>query len=87
MYEEEQIDESVGREFAKEIGAIFRYTSAKNSSGIDELFKAIGNKLIDPNYQEGGKVEEDIEHDRNRATTMKLNKNKQSDKKEKGGCC
>jgi Ras-related protein Rab-22 len=85
LYEEEKIDETEGRSFAKQIGAIFRYTSAKNSSGIDELFKAIGNKLIDPNYEEGGKVEEDLEYDKIRASTVKLQMNNKS-KKNEGGC-
>lgn len=86
MYEEEQIEESVGRNFAKEIGAIFRYTSAKNASGIDELFKAIGNKMIDPNYEEGGKVEEDPEYERNRQTTIKINQKQHKKSEESEGC-
>ena len=85
LYEEEKVEEIVGRNFAKEIGAIFRYTSAKNASGIDDLFKAIGNKLIDPNYEEGGKVEEDVEHERIRQQTVKLT-NKNKGEKKDGGC-
>lgn len=34
----EQVPEETGRNFAKEIGAIFKYTSAKNASGIDVTF-------------------------------------------------
>ena len=33
----------------QEAGAIFKYTSAKSSSGVDELFKNIGSRLLDPN--------------------------------------
>eukprot|EP00340_Litonotus_pictus_P001207 CAMPEP_0170520132 /NCGR_PEP_ID=MMETSP0209-20121228/5372_1 /TAXON_ID=665100 ORGANISM="Litonotus pictus, Strain P1" /NCGR_SAMPLE_ID=MMETSP0209 /ASSEMBLY_ACC=CAM_ASM_000301 /LENGTH=165 /DNA_ID=CAMNT_0010806249 /DNA_START=120 /DNA_END=617 /DNA_ORIENTATION=+ len=87
LYEHEEVEESVGRNFAKDIGAIFRYTSAKNSSGIDELFKAIGSKLIDPNYEEGGKVEADPEHDKIRSTTIKLNNKSGGKKEKKEGCC
>lgn len=88
LYEEEQVEESVGRNFAKEIGAIFRYTSAKNSSGIDELFKAIGGKLIDPNFQEGGKVEKDFEQEKNRGQSISLNKkNHTSNEKKESKCC
>ena len=89
LYEHEEVDEGVGRAFAKDIGAIFRYTSAKNASGIDELFKAIGSKLIDPNYEEGGKVEADPEHDKIRSQTIKLNQKsggKNGNNKEKCGC-
>jgi membrane-bound ClpP family serine protease len=70
--------------FAKEIGAIFRYTSAKNASGIDELFKAIGSKLLDPNYEEGGKVEVDEEHVKVRSQTINMNSKGTNKKK---GCC
>lgn len=45
----EEVSETEGRAFAKDIGAIFKCTSAKNSIGIEELFKSIGNKFIDPN--------------------------------------
>lgn len=82
MYEEEKVEEFVGREFAKEIGAIFRYTSAKNSSGIDELFKAIGQKLINPNHEEGGKEEEDV---KKRRETFNL-KDKKTERKKDGNC-
>ena len=78
------MEENVGREFAKEIGAIFRYTSAKQSSGIDDLFKAIGTKVIDPNFEEGGKVEVDIEHEKVRSQTIKIS---DGGKKDKGKDC
>ena len=87
LYEDEKVEETIGRNFARDIGAIFRYTSAKNSSGIDELFKAIGNKLIDPNYEEGGVVEEDPEHDRIRDQTVILSSNNHKNTGvKKGGC-
>ena len=37
MYEIEEIEESIGRDCAKEINAIFKYTSAKNNIGIEVL--------------------------------------------------
>ena len=89
MYEHEEVDESEGRNFAKEIGAIFRYTSAKNSSNIDDLFKAIGNKIIDPNYEEGGKIEEDPEHEKIRSQTIKITQkptNSNNENKKECGC-
>ena len=51
LYENEKVDESQGREFAKEIGALFKLTSAKNQTGIEELFKDCGNKFLDPNFE------------------------------------
>jgi hypothetical protein len=35
MYEVEEIEESIGRECAKDINAIFKYTSAKNNIGLE----------------------------------------------------
>ena len=35
MFELEETDENKAKMFAKEIGAVFKYTSAKNSIGVD----------------------------------------------------
>lgn len=51
LYENEKVDEAKGREFAKEIGALFKLTSAKNQTGIEELFKDCGSKFLDPNFE------------------------------------
>ena len=51
LIDTEQVDEKTGRAFAKEIGAIFKSTSAKNQKGIEALFKDIGNKYLDPNFE------------------------------------
>ncbi len=89
MYEMEEVEEEKGRAFAKEIGGIFKYTSAKTSTGIDELFRTIGNKFLDPNYEDSGMgaatssfVEEAINE---RRQTVRISKD--SAKQEKGGCC
>ena len=50
LYEEKQVDDKVGQEFAQSIGAIFASTSAKNASGINILFENIAHKIIDPNF-------------------------------------
>ena len=42
MYENEEVEEKIGRLYSKEINAIFKYTSAKNASGIDVVFLKIG---------------------------------------------
>ena len=52
LYEQEHVKEDEGRNFAHKIGAIFKNTSAFNGIGIDEIFKKIGYKLIDPNYKD-----------------------------------
>ena len=45
MYEYEEVPEAEAKNYAKEIDAIFQTTSAKVASGIDELFKMIGNAV------------------------------------------
>ena len=53
MYEYEEVKQNEGMELAKELNAIFQKTSAKNeqNGGIDELFKNIGKKFLDPNSE------------------------------------
>ena len=50
MYEEKQVSNEEGEEFAKSIGAIFVSTSAKNASGINALFEHIAHKIINPSF-------------------------------------
>ena len=47
LYEEQQVANETGEEFAKEIGAIFVSTSAQNGNGIKDLFYKIGEKIIE----------------------------------------
>ena len=47
----EAVSEDTARNFANEINAIFMYTSACKFIGIDELFRNVGCKYIDPNYK------------------------------------
>ena len=56
LFDREQVSEEEAKEFAKEIKAIFRLTSAMTASGIDELFSAVGKKILDPDYDD-----EDVE--------------------------
>ena len=44
LYEDEKVDEEEGKKLAKELGAIFQKTSAKEARGIDSLFEKIGKK-------------------------------------------
>lgn len=81
LYDHEEVDEGIGRGFAQSNNLIFRYTSAKNASGIDELFESIGEKLLDP--EQNGKTPEKKENVRN---TIILNKQNKKDE-DKGGCC
>ena len=51
MYEHEEITEEQGKQLAKELGAIFQKTSAKESTGVEDLFVKIGKKFINPNLK------------------------------------
>ena len=96
MYESEQVNEESGRGYAKEIGSIFKLTSAKNSSGIEvnllfictqDLFKSVGLKFIDPEYSED-KTEEDIDKEKIRRNTVRISQIPKKDEEQaKKGCC
>ena len=47
LFSIEEITEEEGRKFAKEIGAFFYLTSAKESVGIEDLFREVGKKFIE----------------------------------------
>ena len=52
MYQYEEVPYNDGLALAKELNSIFKITSAKETSGgIDELFKTIGKKFLDPNSE------------------------------------
>ena len=88
LYEERQVENEEGEEFAKSINAIFVETSAKNDSGIDELFENIGYKIIDPHfnfYDEKEKKKKKFEKIKKKVEEKEEEENLESDeKKEKG---
>ena len=50
LYEYEEVNMKEIAMFAKNEGAIFTETSAKEGNGVEELFRLIGLKLISPEY-------------------------------------
>ena len=52
LFDKEKVPEENARKFAKEIGAIFKLTSACTSVGIEELFMCLGSKFLNPDYKE-----------------------------------
>ena len=101
LYEKEEVKPNEGKEFAKEIGAIFKIVSALSGAGIVDLFKFIGYKLLDPNfdiYNENVKItEENIIQVRNtlkdyndikkERDTINLNKKDEKNEKQKSKKC
>ena len=82
-YENEVVSLKEGKELAQEINAIFKSTSAMLSHGIDELFKCIGEKYINPSLNTN---EETMSKEENFRKNIKI-KNTQKEKKEKKNCC
>jgi Ras-related protein Rab-22 len=91
LYEKEEVSEAEAREFAANIGAIFKLTSAQNNTGINELFHDAGNKYLDPNFQQKLKSEEEEKGQNEQGNNVKLDTNEVKEtnkvKKKKGGFC
>ena len=92
LFDKEQVPEADARNYASEIGAIFKLTSACTASGIEELFKSIGCKFLDPNYKEDeGSGNNDSSgrsgQSGNTGGAVKLDANKAKEDKKKKGCC
>lgn len=84
MYEYEEVSEQEAKAFAKDIGAIFQTTSAKLSNGVDELFKMIGKKFVNPDAENVSNLTKEEMEQRKKQIKIKEIKNQ---KQEKGGCC
>ena len=84
MYEHEEVEEEEGKELAKELGAIFQKTSAKESTGVDDLFIKIAKKFINPNKEDTSNLTK--EEKKQQGQKLKRDKIK-SEGKEKKGCC
>ena len=52
MYEQEEVEENEGKDLAKQLGAIFQKTSAKESTGVEDLFVKIGKRFLNPKGDE-----------------------------------
>ena len=80
LYFKEEVSEEEARKYSNEINAIFRLTSALNGSGISELFKAVGNSFLEPEYQDILEKEK-IEENKSGISkgTVKLEKNIHND--------
>ena len=81
LYDNEQVSEDEARNFANEIGAVFKLTSASTNQGIEELFKGVGCRVLDPNYSDDSDNSE-----KKKDSNIKLDE-KNTDKKKKKGCC
>ena len=81
MYEHEEVEENEGKNLAKELGAIFQKTSAKEATGVEDLFIKIGKKFLNPS-DSALPAKTDTKDDKKK---IKLEKSK--GEKKKKGCC
>ena len=75
---------------AKELDAIFQRTSAKESTGVEELFNKIGKKILDPSYVDNDhdSANPTNEEEKKKKESIKLQpENKKDSNKKKKGCC
>ena len=49
LFQEEEVSEEEGKQFAKSIGAVYKLTSCKECIGIDELFEECGRRYLEVN--------------------------------------
>ena len=84
MYEHEEVEEHEGKDLAKELGAIFQKTSAKEATGVEDLFVRIGKRFLDPNSNDSSASKNGATDDKKK---IRLEKGKRDDDKKKKGCC
>ena len=82
MYEKEEVNENDAKQFAESIGAFFQITSAKNNTGIQDLFMDAANRFVNPDF----KGSSDSKDNQEASKTVKLD-NKDLKKDKKKGCC
>ena len=84
MYQFEEVTNNERLVLAKELKSIYHRTSAKEASGgIDELFKRIGKKFLDPNSEiTSNMMKEEIKSKREKIMRDKIKNNQK-----KKNCC
>jgi GTPase SAR1 family protein len=84
LYQYEEVSNEDGKELAKKINAIYQRTSAKEEEGgVDELFKIIGKKILDPSYE----IATNLTKEERRKRGEKLMREQIKNEKKQGGCC
>ena len=94
LIKDEEVDEEKAREFANEIGALFFLTSAKNASGINDVFIQIAKKHTGNDNVRIKEKNEEIEEEENQKNengdkqgTVKIDSNVNNKNEKKKKCC
>ena len=87
LFQEEEVSEEDGKNFAKSIGAVFKLTSCKENIGVDELFQECGKKYLENNnlVKKENKAKDDKVKLQNDTNDNKDNNNNGTKTKKK--CC
>ena len=86
MYEFEEVSDEEAKNYAKEINAIFQKTSAKTDVGVNELFKMIGQKVVNPQAENTSNLTKDEQ--KKRGDKLKKDKiKKESNNNKINKCC
>ena len=85
LYEEEQVTEEEGRQYAKEINAMYMLVSAKNGDNINNLFNDVVKLYWEPTFQE--KVDEMSNKDNGSIRLKKSSKKDEDHLKIRRKCC
>lgn len=80
------MEEKEAKQLADDLNAIFQKTSAKNSTGIEDLFRKIGKKFLDPKSDVGSNENNKTGEKGRNKDSIKLNQ-KNTGNKAKKGCC
>jgi len=89
LYENEQVNEDEVKNFCNQINALFFTVSAKNSFGIEDCFKNICRKYLDPNFHIEYKKNENNNEEIEQTKSIILNEKTitQGEIKKKKKCC
>ena len=87
LYDHEQVDKNEVKEFCEDINSVFKYTSAQDNYGIDDLFKELGNKFIHSNFMKEIRENCSDNMEENEKVKIEDKKKKEFINKNKKGCC
>ena len=82
-YVNEEVTDNEGKALAKEINAIYKRTSAKLNSSIDEMFNDIGKKFLNPNSE----ITSNLTKEEMIQKTEKLRRDQIKSNTRKNNCC
>ena len=84
LYEKEEVQEDVARQYAQDINATFMLTSAKTGDNINNLFDTLTRQYLGPEFTK--KVEE-MKQDKCEVAKVTKEDSKKDKNNKKKGCC